>query len=154
MSLLLIFEIDYCQLLRVLAFLFEDKFEAFLFCHAAARSVISGAALPAHSAHRAKLKKFRYGQILKATDKSPYHSTDWPLSKVRSLLVVSKTCILAYIECRTLKFRQRNSSNVYYVQFQQQYVLKFMKLKPNTSACLNLNNIGIIYPTRTIITRS
>ena len=30
-----------------------------------------------------------------------HHSTDWPCIKVKSLLVLGKVCILAYIECRT-----------------------------------------------------
>ena len=56
-------------------------------------------------------KKFRYGQTLKAVDKSPNHSTIWPFIKVISLPFICKICILAYIECRTQKIRHRNSSS-------------------------------------------
>ena len=50
--------------------------------------------------------KFKYSRSqiwldLKAAEKSPDHSTAWPWLKFRLLLLVSKSCILACIECRT-----------------------------------------------------
>ena len=46
------------------------------------------------------LQNSRNGLILNAIQKSLIHSTYWPCIKVK-LLVISKVCILAYIECRT-----------------------------------------------------
>ena len=67
----------------------------------APRSVICSAhSAPPGLYFGAKFKTFRYGLILKAIQKSLNHLTDWPCVKVKLVLIVSKVCILAYIECR------------------------------------------------------
>ena len=48
-------------------------------------------------ANSAKFKNSRDGKFLKAIQKSCNHSTYWPCLKVKSLLVVSKACILARV---------------------------------------------------------
>ena len=59
----------------------------------------------------AKFKNSRNGLILKAIQKSLNHSTYWPCINVKSLLVVRKICILAYIETHLLFISEKGKGS-------------------------------------------
>ena len=58
---------------------------------------------------------------------------------MKLLPFISKTCILAYIECRTLKFRQRNSST-FHTTVCHSHIINFIASKGFNQFWLNVAN--------------